>query len=654
MSYPHSKSRTIAVENLEDRKLFATGYDLGININDASSATMHKAIPVLKSLGVKSVRIWAGVSDFNKHNLDGALQRAVDYGHAGFDVMVIVGNNGGKVPNAAAVKGWFDWASSNPALKAAVDRWQVGNEVDHSEYWKGSLSSYVSGFLKPAAEALHANGETVVSGSVSWDPQDIKTMINAGMLNYTDYIGFHPYANGVSLQKQRINELKSIVGGRKPLAATEWNIRGYEKNKSGWAAAVQDAIPNVRNGFALNYYFGLINTSATMAGPGGIMNRDGSKTPFYYALQQGLGGSSSITPDANNGSTGSVPSSLPSVAKVSIYTSATRELVIDSVKSGATLNATAAGTTSFYIAAAAGSGVGSMKFVVDGKKLVRNASPFAWIRTLAVGKHTISVTPYSRDNGLGTKGATRSFTFTVTKPAAVAPKVTTLSLFNSDTDKAIAGFGDLRNGAVIDLAKIGAKHVNIVANTAGTTSSVRFKFNSVFSTDNTAAFSLFGGSSATNLNGKALAPGKYTVTATPFSQDNASGKAGAARVVSFAIKAGTVSKPTVAKPRVTSYRLIDTRTGKTIAGYSSLTSSRSIRLSSLPTRNLALIANVSGPVGSVKFTGTLGSRIDNTPSYATAAWYAKSGSFTFKSTAYSADNARGTAGNTLAVTLKFY
>ena len=127
---PVSASASSVIENLECRRLLAASFDLGVNVNNGSSDVMNKGIPVLKSLGAKSVRIWFS-PDFNKKSFEGPLQRAVDYGNAGFDVMLILNPSGGKVTNAESVKSWFQWATGNSSLKNAVDRWQIGNEIDH-------------------------------------------------------------------------------------------------------------------------------------------------------------------------------------------------------------------------------------------------------------------------------------------------------------------------------------------------------------------------------------------------------------------------------------------------------------------------------------------------------------------------------------------
>lgn len=407
---PHN--RPALIENLEQRRMLAAVYDLGVNINDGTSNVKNKAIPVLKDIGAKSVRVWFS-PNFDSKSWEGPLQRAVDYSNAGFDVMMIISTPNGNVTNPSDVKSWFNWAMSNSSLKNAVDRWQVGNEVDSDHYWKGSLSSYVSNFLKPASEVLRSKGEKVVSASVSWNPQDVKEMINHGMLNYVDYVGYHPYANSISLIKQRISEVKSIVGGRKPLVASEWNVRGYENNKTEWAKQVREAAPIVRDNFAYNYYFAVVNTTRTKAGPAGIMNYDGSKTDFFYKLKDGINGGGSGSVGGGSSDPGNEPSGLPSVARVSVYAENGTK-ILDSISNGATIDLSKYSSRNLTFVATVGSGTSSIKFTLGGKSVTENQAPYE-MTDFAVysGSYTLTATPYSKDYLSGIKGSTRSYSFKV-------------------------------------------------------------------------------------------------------------------------------------------------------------------------------------------------------------------------------------------------
>ena len=305
-SRPHrSAVRAAAIETLENRQLMSASFKIGIGVNDGSTSFMNVATSKLKSLGVQTVRLYAS-PDFNKRSWDGVLDRAIDYSNAGFDVTLTVNPKNGNVYSAGAVGGWFDWALSNSSLKNAVDRWEIGNEPDHSEYWKGSLSSYVSNLLKPAYESLHADGETVASAGPSWNPDDVQTMIDSGLLNYTDYVGFHPYANGADAVIKSLSDIKAVVAGRKPLIATEWNVRGLEGNASAWAAADRSVFSAIQSTFAINYYYAAEKVN-TPAGPAGIMYKNGSPNqPFYdmFASFRGIAGVTVPTGSISSGSAG--------------------------------------------------------------------------------------------------------------------------------------------------------------------------------------------------------------------------------------------------------------------------------------------------------------------------------------------------------------
>jgi len=62
---------------------------------------------------------------------------------------------------------------------------------------------------------------------------------------------------------------------------------------------------------------------------------------------------------------------------------------------------------------------------------------------------------------------------------------------------------------------------------------------------------------------------------------------------------------------------------------------------------------VNSGVSSVKFVAFGKTLVENAAPYNTATWAAKTGSYLIKATAYSNDNATGTVGNTLSLTLTF-
>lgn len=443
------------MENLEKRRLLAAVYDIGININDGTSDIKNKAIPVLKELGVKTVRVWFS-PNFKSKSWEGPLQRALDYSNAGFDVMMIISTPNGQVTNASDVKNWFNWALSNSSLKNAVDRWQIGNEVDKSQYWKGSLSSYVTNFLKPASEVLRSKGEKVVSASVSWNPQDVATMIGYGMLNYVDFVGYHPYGNSVSQIQSRVKQINDIVAGRKPIIASEWNVRGYENNKTEWAKQVREVAPIIRDNFAYNYYFAVLNTTRTPAGPAGVMNSNGTKTDFFYKLKEGMSRSS------GSDNTGNESSAIPSVAKISVYTEDGTK-ILDSLTSGSTIDLAKYASRKLTFVATVSSGTSSVRLVIGSTGITENNAPYQ-LTDFAVysGSYTLTATPYSKDNLAGTKGSTRTYSFKV---------INSPSTGSSSSSGSISGYlwNDTDGDGVVDSneSRTGARTVFIDTNRNG-------------------------------------------------------------------------------------------------------------------------------------------------------------------------------------------
>ncbi len=411
---PVSSATSAVIENLEGRTLLAASFDLGININDASSATMNKAIPKLKALGVKSVRIWIG-TDFKSKSWEGPMQRCVDYAKAGFDVMAAVVPKNGVVPSTANVTSWFQWAMGT-ALKGAVDRWQVGNEPDHDQYWRGSPVSYVTALLKPASAVLKAQGEAVVSAGPSWNPKDVQNMIDAGMLGMVDYVGYHPYATQ-GLYKTRLADIQKVVAGRKPLLASEWNIRGLEGNKTSWANAVKEAYPYIKGTFAINYYFALVEKSSTRAGPAGLITSSGGTTQFYNALAAAKGQTATIpstTPATP--ATGNTPASAAVAPKLSAFQlldAKTGKVLsgFSNITASTTIKLSSLSTRNILLAAVGNSGVQSVKLTAFGKTNIENEAPYNTATWAAkAGSYAVKATAYSQDKAAGTVGNTLSIT----------------------------------------------------------------------------------------------------------------------------------------------------------------------------------------------------------------------------------------------------
>lgn len=230
----------------------------------------------------------------------------------------------------------------------------------------------------------------------------------------------------------------------------------------------------------------------------------------------------------------------------------------DPIPSGAVIDYAALGTKNLSIRAnTSPSQVGSVRFELNGSTVrIENKLPYAIAGDnnggsdyyaisppLALGDHTLTVTPYTKSNAQGTAGTAHTRAFTVTDgTSAPAPSmaVTSLTLINADTDQPVPGFDPIPEGAVIDYAQIGTQNLSIRANTSpSTVGSVRFELNGTTTRiENKAPYAIAGdnngGSDYYPIN-PPLAAGTYTLVATPYTQSNAQGEVGAALSRTFQI-----------------------------------------------------------------------------------------------------------------------
>jgi hypothetical protein len=119
---------------------------------------------------------------------------------------------------------------------------------------------------------------------------------------------------------------------------------------------------------------------------------------------------------------------------------------------------------------------------------------------------------------------------------AATPSVSGFTLINADADAPIAAFASLKNGAVLDLAKLPTRHLNVTANPDSSVGSVRFALdgNRNVRTESGAPFSL-----ASNIGDDFLSwtpgLGEHVLTATPFAQKEAQGAVGTAVQIRFSV-----------------------------------------------------------------------------------------------------------------------
>ena len=238
----------------------------GVSVNTHDDPSI--LIPILKKLGVKSVRLWWQMDTWESRGGAAAMsiREAQAYHAAGFNVMMNV--DAPEVPTTAQAIAFFKYIGSQKSALAAVNLWEIGNEPDRPPYWQGTAAQYVNIILKSAWDVLHPLGAKILGAGPSWDPGYAQLMVNAGYLNYCDYAGMHPYGYSVSEVIERATEAAKIYGS-KPLILSEWNVRGAT-SPAQWVSELEQIAPALKKVSDEAFYFCLMKCD-TMAGPGGLI-----------------------------------------------------------------------------------------------------------------------------------------------------------------------------------------------------------------------------------------------------------------------------------------------------------------------------------------------------------------------------------------------
>ena len=142
-----------------------------------------------------------------------------------------------------------------------------------------------------------------------------------------------------------------------------------------------------------------------------------------------------------------------------------------------------------------------------------------------------------------TNDVTYTATFKVVSPPASGQAVTSLTLFNADTDLPIAGYDPLPNNATLNLATLPTRNLNIRANTnPATVGSVRFAYdaNANYKVEGLAPYAIAGDNGTTasgtpNYNPWTPAVGSHTLTVTPYTAGGGGGTAGTPLTVNFTV-----------------------------------------------------------------------------------------------------------------------
>jgi hypothetical protein len=192
----------------------------------------------------------------------------------------------------------------------------------------------------------------------------------------------------------------------------------------------------------------------------------------------------------------------------------------------------------------AGSGVASVKFVLDGTAVqTENSAPYSIagesnggstynVWTPSIGAHTLVVTPYSQVDAAGIAGTPITVNFTVVDDEEPDPPppppppptngITSLTLMNAVNDTA---YGPAANYPSISYATLETMGITFKAETVGKIGSIRWGLDgSSYKIEGTAPYSI-NGDDNTNLRPFDVSKGEHTITATAYSAANATGAA---------------------------------------------------------------------------------------------------------------------------------
>ncbi|WP_242916762.1 T9SS type A sorting domain-containing protein [Pontibacter liquoris] len=488
----------------------------------------------------------------------------------------------------------------------------------------GSWTPAVGSYTLQATAALAATGETGATLAIGFN------VINQAPLAVTSYT-LYDATTGQQLQTLASGATLNLA----TLPTKSFNIRANTNNTAGKVL------------FTLT---GAENKNVTDAtAPYYLAGEAGSWTPTVgnYTLQST--GYLDATDEA--GKTFVVDFTVinqtpPAVVSYTLFDAATRQ-ELQTLANGVTLNLATLPSKSFNIRANTSAPAGNVVFALSGaesKNVTDAAAPFellgdagSW--TPAVGSYTLQATAALA--ATGETGATLAIGFNVINQAPLA--VTSYTLYDATTGQQLQ---TLASGATLNLATLQTKSFNIRATTNTTVGSVQFVMSGTESktaTETLAPYDLMG-----DVGSWTPAVGNYTLKATPYTGAKATGDAGTAFSVSFAV---------VNIPQGPTLVLVNADTDKDIQ---ILTNGDVLNLATLPTKNLNIRYNNITAVGSVVFSlsgaksqNTIESGApyalfgDNSGDY--NAWVPAVGSYMLKATPYSALKGTGTAGTSQTV-----
>ncbi len=182
-----------------------------------------------------------------------------------------------------------------------------------------------------------------------------------------------------------------------------------------------------------------------------------------------------------------------------------------------------------------------VEFLADGAVLASDGSSpysYSW-NNVPAGSYTL--TARATDNG-GASTVSAPVRITVTTAPAPGPTppvqaVTGFTLIDADTDQPVAGFDPLPDGAVLNLATLPSRNLNVRANTSPSpVGSVRFALdgNANYRTESAVPYAL-AGDAAGDYAAWTPGLGAHSLAATPYDQAGGAGTAGTASTVDFTV-----------------------------------------------------------------------------------------------------------------------
>ena len=183
----------------------------------------------------------------------------------------------------------------------------------------------------------------------------------------------------------------------------------------------------------------------------------------------------------------------------------------------------------------------------DTHERTENAAPYSLYgdtegaehgQALAAGSYTLTATAYSESGGAGNEIGTLEVSFTVAEEAAPSPGVLTgLVLVDASTD---ADAGAVTEGATVEVSADGSYGLRAEVEAGAEVGSVVLSLTGPGETDvherteNTAPYSLYGDAQGAE-QGRTLAAGSYTLTATAYAESGGAGDALGTLSVSFTV-----------------------------------------------------------------------------------------------------------------------